>query len=153
MAQQRNAYSMALQASVAAEQPIVVREQQQFIDAEDEAVRIEPVAITSINVDVPTAAIGVFIGEEIEIAVDLVDCLVEFGSDRLSFVEGQRSEEHTSELQSLMRISYAVFCLKKKHYFSLYFFSFLLFFLSLYCIYYLFSYFTFIHLIFFLFFI
>src|SRR3546814_3926763 len=28
---------------------------------------------------------------------------------------GYRSEEHTSELQSLMRISYAVFCLKKKH--------------------------------------
>src|SRR3546814_3081316 len=28
----------------------------------------------------------------------------------------QRSEEHTSELQSLMRISYAVFCLKKKNY-------------------------------------
>src|SRR3546814_3238671 len=26
-----------------------------------------------------------------------------------------RSEEHTSELQSLMRISYAVFCVKKKH--------------------------------------
>src|SRR3546814_8864500 len=30
------------------------------------------------------------------------------------FVE-HRSEEHTSELQSLMRISYAVFCLKKKN--------------------------------------
>src|SRR3546814_1641421 len=29
---------------------------------------------------------------------------------------GLRSEEHTSELQSLMRISYAVFCLKKKRY-------------------------------------
>src|SRR3546814_1128440 len=29
-------------------------------------------------------------------------------------VNGPRSEEHTSELQSLMRISYAVFCLKKK---------------------------------------
>src|SRR3546814_5860764 len=28
--------------------------------------------------------------------------------------QGKRSEEHTSELQSLMRISYAVFCLKKK---------------------------------------
>src|SRR3546814_2839214 len=28
----------------------------------------------------------------------------------------ERSEEHTSELQSLMRISYAVFCLKKKKY-------------------------------------
>src|SRR3546814_6179484 len=27
----------------------------------------------------------------------------------------RRSEEHTSELQSLMRISYSVFCLKKKH--------------------------------------
>src|SRR3546814_2081066 len=30
-------------------------------------------------------------------------------------VDVARSEEHTSELQSLMRISYAVFCLKKKH--------------------------------------
>src|SRR3546814_1119917 len=29
-------------------------------------------------------------------------------------IEALRSEEHTSELQSLMRISYAVFCLKKK---------------------------------------
>src|SRR3546814_5544757 len=29
-------------------------------------------------------------------------------------ISDQRSEEHTSELQSLMRISYAVFCLKKK---------------------------------------
>src|SRR3546814_3561387 len=33
--------------------------------------------------------------------------------DRLDL--GGRSEEHTSELQSLMRISYAVFCLKKKN--------------------------------------
>src|SRR3546814_5082347 len=31
------------------------------------------------------------------------------------FLRHQRSEEHTSELQSLMRISYAVFCLKKKN--------------------------------------
>src|SRR3546814_2264041 len=30
-------------------------------------------------------------------------------------IESDRSEEHTSELQSLMRISYAVFCLKKKN--------------------------------------
>src|SRR3546814_2430793 len=35
------------------------------------------------------------------------------GVDSLDACE-QRSEEHTSELQSLMRISYAVFCLKKK---------------------------------------
>src|SRR3546814_4060044 len=34
--------------------------------------------------------------------------------DRLVFLDIKRSEEHTSELQSLMRISYAVFCLKKK---------------------------------------
>src|SRR3546814_9237198 len=36
---------------------------------------------------------------------------------RLGYRSGHypRSEEHTSELQSLMRISYAVFCLKKKH--------------------------------------
>src|SRR3546814_5973495 len=34
---------------------------------------------------------------------------IEAGADRI----GARSEEHTSELQSLMRISYAVFCLKK----------------------------------------
>src|SRR3546814_6443074 len=33
---------------------------------------------------------------------------------RLSAAGTERSEEHTSELQSLMRISYAVFCLKKK---------------------------------------
>src|SRR3546814_6564015 len=33
---------------------------------------------------------------------------------RLGVFSNERSEEHTSELQSLMRISYAVFCLKKK---------------------------------------
>src|SRR3546814_3619492 len=32
----------------------------------------------------------------------------------LAGIDGRRSEEHTSELQSLMRTSYAVFCLKKK---------------------------------------
>src|SRR3546814_4956604 len=34
--------------------------------------------------------------------------------DKFENMGAQRSEEHTSELQSLMRISYAVFCLKKK---------------------------------------
>src|SRR3546814_6612641 len=56
-----------------------------------------------------------------------VDCRSRFsrafvgvGEHRLRFChrpflqEARRSEEHTSELQSLMRISYAVFCLKKK---------------------------------------
>src|SRR3546814_2937041 len=42
--------------------------------------------------------------------------ILRVGAQRLDFQLGQhlRSEEHTSELQSLMRISYAVFCLKKK---------------------------------------
>src|SRR3546814_9119560 len=35
-------------------------------------------------------------------------------ASRLAEMRSIRSEEHTSELQSLMRISYAVFCLKKK---------------------------------------
>src|SRR3546814_8926029 len=39
---------------------------------------------------------------------------VQSGSARHANPSGTRSEEHTSELQSLLRISYAVFCLKKK---------------------------------------
>src|SRR3546814_8886180 len=37
-------------------------------------------------------------------------------ADHEALLRELRSEEHTSELQSLMRISYAVFCLKKKIY-------------------------------------
>src|SRR3546814_2052292 len=51
-------------------------------------------------------------------AVTLSDVArVELGAQTYLFdseLNGKRSEEHTSELQSLMRISYAVFCLKKK---------------------------------------
>src|SRR3546814_2548786 len=39
-----------------------------------------------------------------------------YGADALRFF--MRSEEHTSELQSLLRISYAVFCLNKKTYYT-----------------------------------
>src|SRR3546814_2600357 len=38
--------------------------------------------------------------------------LNQYGADSIRFFTKTRSEEHTSELQSLMRISYAVFCLK-----------------------------------------
>src|SRR3546814_5559625 len=53
-----------------------------------------------------------------EVAVPLADtldlgCKIGHGSQRRQ-KQLSRSEEHTSELQSLMRISYAVFCLKKK---------------------------------------
>src|SRR3546814_2592192 len=41
-------------------------------------------------------------------------CAFDFLHLRVNRREIVRSEEHTSELQSLMRISYAVFCLKKK---------------------------------------
>src|SRR3546814_5083936 len=44
----------------------------------------------------------------------LFDGLIGFG-DIIRWARPARSEEHTSELQSLMRISYAVFCLKKKN--------------------------------------
>src|SRR3546814_6553957 len=43
--------------------------------------------------------------QQVLLALGLLDLVIEL-----------RSEEHTSELQSLMRISYAVFCLKKKKY-------------------------------------
>src|SRR3546814_2361870 len=43
--------------------------------------------------------------------IDLVEDIDRFADGRL---DRNRSEEHTSELQSLMRISYAVFCLKKQ---------------------------------------
>src|SRR3546814_1074066 len=42
------------------------------------------------------------------------ETVVHFGQRKIGARIGKRSEEHTSELQSLMRISYAVFCLKKK---------------------------------------
>src|SRR3546814_1145878 len=48
------------------------------------------------------------LGDDIFMLLTLMD-----NPERLP-VAGKRSEEHTSELQSLMRISYAVFCLKKK---------------------------------------
>src|SRR3546814_8037446 len=45
--------------------------------------------------------------------------LVRLSAKALPQIFGRRSEEHTSELQSLMRISYAVFCLKKNKHVSL----------------------------------
>src|SRR3546814_2259234 len=55
---------------------------------------------------VPEAHIGAL---QLAVALDV---------DRGVAIDQDRSEEHTSELQSLMRISYAVFCLKKKKYIS-----------------------------------
>src|SRR3546814_10812848 len=72
---------------------------------------------------------GVFVGRGIGSkgnGVAAHDCLLRDGDKERAGLAGERgrlgaaissagrSEEHTSELQSLMRISYAVFCLKKK---------------------------------------
>src|SRR3546814_3867416 len=50
--------------------------------------------------------------------IEALECVriewVKSDDGRMEVKEIPRSEEHTSELQSLMRISYAVFCLKKK---------------------------------------
>src|SRR3546814_1457748 len=51
---------------------------------------------------------------DISITPNRQDCMGVRGIARDLAAAGLRSEEHTSELQSLMRISYAVFCLKKK---------------------------------------
>src|SRR3546814_2416490 len=53
------------------------------------------------------------IGEEVRAIVELG--LAPADQLQVGLVDQRRSEEHTSELQSLMRISYAVFCLKKKN--------------------------------------
>src|SRR3546814_4018829 len=58
-------------------------------------VRSDPVSTTKLNGPLPSMCIGKVIRRDMSQPV--------------------RSEEHTSELQSLMRISYAVFCLKKKN--------------------------------------
>src|SRR3546814_5614288 len=48
---------------------------------------------------------------DVNVGIQILDSQ---GTCVLSLALTRRSEEHTSELQSLMRISYAVFCLKKK---------------------------------------
>src|SRR3546814_2675839 len=79
---------------------------------------------------VSVSAAGIFTGSDAEVrlrghalsgTIDDYELSFESGErmrgrflvTRLDYA-GDRSEEHTSELQSLMRISYAVFCLKKK---------------------------------------
>src|SRR3546814_1513663 len=75
-----------------------------------EIVGVEPlaggVAPAAAAFDPPFAAI---------VEIDRAKCFhIVFENIMLVAIGENRSEEHTSELQSLMRISYAVFCLKKK---------------------------------------
>src|SRR3546814_10850770 len=71
----------------------------------------EPIAsleTDNVSVEVPSPVAGVM-GEHKVAVGDTVEVGAVIG------VVEERSEEHTSELQSLMRISYAVFCLKTKN--------------------------------------
>src|SRR3546814_8983771 len=60
------------------------------------------------------AAIEAKSGVRLRVLADIVAGASAGGINAI-FLARARSEEHTSELQSLMRISYAVFCLKKKN--------------------------------------
>src|SRR3546814_1637705 len=60
------------------------------------------------GIETASSSLSILVPHEGERSSESLDCV--FWHSILS----TRSEEHTSELQSLMRISYAVFCLKKK---------------------------------------
>src|SRR3546814_972763 len=69
--------------------------------------------LATIRRDAPPGTFNFYAGTD---AVRFVKQYAQYGLKKISKLTGSRSEEHTSELQSLMRISYAVFCLKnKKH--------------------------------------
>src|SRR3546814_7400548 len=88
--------------------------------SEDKAVRAVPV-LDDVEPGMDVAA--QILRADIAAQEDRLDDLAEFGKCRIGRLldsrageaAQDRSEEHTSELQSLMRISYAVFCLKKKN--------------------------------------
>src|SRR3546814_10577218 len=65
--------------------------------------------VPEITVTPTSTIIGVSDALTVEVAIQYGKCFLQAVGDGY-----QRSEEHTSELQSLMRISYAVFCLKTK---------------------------------------
>src|SRR3546814_2568188 len=73
-------------------------------------------AIASVGGARINLTIDIGFGDALEPGAEVVDypAMLDLPAPRLRAYARERSEEHTSELQSLMRISYAVFCLKKK---------------------------------------
>src|SRR3546814_10707947 len=63
----------------------------------------------------PNAAASSFVSGLFREPLNGESCTIPVSEDTVMPVLGYRSEEHTSELPSLMRNSYAVFCLKKKN--------------------------------------
>src|SRR3546814_9412630 len=76
----------------------------------DDEARAQPGDLAALRLDLRG---GPFVGFDVAREF-LLDARAQHLDRDLAAVGGGRSEEHTSELQSLMRISYAVFCLKKK---------------------------------------
>src|SRR3546814_2789863 len=79
---------------------------------------IGPWVVAAVTVDPPccaTAGTAAIRASPVAIAASIC-FVISFSCEPVILLRtGFRSEEHTSELQSLMRISYAVFCLKKKN--------------------------------------
>src|SRR3546814_6757603 len=95
-----------------------VREADRAMIANAQILGASPLQITTAVV-IPSAMSWILASLHVSFGFALVGAVVgEFlGAKQgigLLISTAQRSEEHTSELQSLMRISYAVFCLKKK---------------------------------------
>src|SRR3546814_5963637 len=94
-------------------QPLVLLRARMLLDREDHAV----VELQRVGHDGHRAVLGAH-GAGRVVDHPVADILDSGGAQMVGRVEGlaqPRSEEHTSELQSLMRISYAVFCLKKNN--------------------------------------
>src|SRR3546814_6932023 len=70
-----------------------------------------PVGLSAADLALAAGFVGADDGDVVDPSLDFGQQRLEAGADRWVV---DRSEEHTAELQSLMRISYAVFCLKKK---------------------------------------
>src|SRR3546814_4014903 len=79
-----------------------------MIDVGDEIARLEVAEFFQCN------GLGPGVPSPRPVFIIAIENLVICITGRLQVQVSKRSEEHTSELQSLMRISYAVFCLKKK---------------------------------------
>src|SRR3546814_2200381 len=94
-------------------------DEQQLFDLGLNQIRPQLVTVPGVAMPFPSG------GKQRQIQIDIdPDALQARGlsaQDVAAALANQRSEAHTSELQSLMRISYAVFCLKKKIYLSNYF--------------------------------
>src|SRR3546814_10667178 len=88
----------------------VEQRMQEILDGYRSGIRVQGVAIK--QADPPTAVNDAF--KAVSAAQQTAQTYL--NEARTAAQQVTRSEEHTSELQSLMRISYAVFCLKTKHY-------------------------------------